>query len=46
MQTPPAEEDDEDSDFGDSYDDEAGVARLFAVGYLKGIRETVYSETA
>ncbi|MBS10857.1 MAG: mannonate dehydratase [Gemmatimonadetes bacterium] len=31
---------------GDSYDDEAGVARLFAVGYLKGIRETVYSETA
>jgi mannonate dehydratase len=28
----------------ESFDDEVGVARLFAVGYLKGIREAVYAE--
>jgi mannonate dehydratase len=28
----------------DSYADTEGVARLFAVGYLKGIREAVYAE--
>lgn len=27
----------------DSYDDDLRIARLFAVGYLKGIREAVYS---
>ena len=26
------------------FNDEVGFARLFAVGYLKGIRETVYAE--
>ena len=29
----------------DEYDDPDRVARLFAVGYLKGLREAVYSET-
>ncbi len=29
----------------DSFADELGIARLFAVGYLKGLREAVYSET-
>lgn len=28
----------------DSFADELGIARLFAVGYLKGLREAVYSE--
>ncbi|MBV7334134.1 mannonate dehydratase [Chloroflexi bacterium TSY] len=27
-----------------NYNDEPGIARLFAVGYLKGIREAVYTE--
>ena len=28
----------------DDYADEHCLARLFAVGYLKGIRESVYTE--
>ncbi|NKB66354.1 MAG: TIM barrel protein [Candidatus Latescibacteria bacterium] len=28
----------------ETYDDTDGIARLFAVGYLKGIREAVYAE--
>ena len=28
----------------ENFDDEVWMARLFAVGYLKGIREAVYAE--
>ena len=28
----------------DSFNDELGIAQLFAVGYLKGLREAVYPE--
>ena len=28
----------------DRFGDEHGIARLFAVGYLKGLREAVYAE--
>ena len=29
---------------GDDFDDELRLARLFAVGYIKGLREAVYAE--